>query len=47
MENEILEMFSMQERRINEHKLDGTKVCEAEEVKEYFLNPEIANEDFR
>ena len=30
MENEILEMFSMRERRKSKRKFDGTKVCKVE-----------------
>ena len=33
LENEILEMFSMRERRKNKHKFSGTKVCKAEDVR--------------
>ena len=36
----------MWERRKSEHKFDGTKVCKAEEVRRYFVNPKIENEVF-
>ena len=36
----------MWERRRSTHKLDRTKVCEAEEVRKYFVNPKIENEVF-
>ena len=34
------------ERNKSKHKFGGTKVCEAEEVREYFINPKIENEFF-
>ena len=34
-------MFSKQERRKNKYKFDETKVCKAEEVRKYFVNPKI------
>ena len=39
-------MFSMQERQKSKHRFDGTKVCKAEEVRKYFVNPKIENEVF-
>ena len=36
-------MFSMRERRKRKHKFGGTKVCKAEEVRKYFVNPKIEN----
>ena len=38
-------MFSKQERRKSKYKFGGTKVCKAEEVRKYFVNPKI--ESFR
>lgn len=38
-----MEMFSMRERSKNKHKFGGVKVCEADKVKEYFINPKIEN----
>ena len=38
-------MFSKQERRKSKYKFGRTKVCKAEEVKKYFVNPKI--ESFR
>ena len=38
-------MFSKQERRKCKYKFGGTKVCKAEEVRKYFVNPKI--ESFR
>ena len=40
-----MEMFSKQERRKSKYKFGGTKVCKAEEVRKYFVNPKI--ESFR
>ena len=34
-------MFSKQERRKCKYKFGGTKVCKAEEVRKYFVNPKI------
>ena len=36
-----MEMFSKQERRKSKYKFGGTKVCKAEEVRKYFVNPKI------
>ena len=41
-----MEMFSMQYRRKNKHKFGGTKVCKAEQVRKYFVNPKIEIEVF-
>ena len=38
-------MFSKQERRKNKYKFHGTKVCKAEEIRKYFVNPK--SESFR
>ena len=46
LENEILEMFSMRDRRKSKHKFDGTKVCQAEEGRKYFVNSRMKNEVF-
>ena len=39
-------MFSVRERRESKHKFGGTKVCKAEEVRKYFINPKVENEVF-
>ena len=39
-------MFSVRERCKRKHKSGGTKVCQAEEVKKYFVNSKIENEAF-
>ena len=44
LENITLEIFSMRERRKSKHKFGGTKLCKAEEVRKYFVNPKIENE---
>ena len=41
-----MEMISMGERGKTKHKFGGTKICEVEEVREYFINPKIENEVF-
>ena len=41
LENKTLEIFSMRERRKSKHKFGGTKLCKAEEVRKYFVNPKI------
>ena len=46
MEDETLKIFSIRERRKSRHKFGGTKVCEAEEVRKYFVNPKIEIEVF-
>ena len=46
LENQILEMFSVRERRKSKHKFGGTKICKAEEVRKYFINSKIENEVF-
>ena len=46
LENEILEMFSIREKRKSKHKFGGAKVCKAEEVRKYFVNSKIKNEVF-
>ena len=30
----------------SKHQFDGAKVCKADQVKEYFLNPKVLNEVF-
>ena len=47
LENETLKIFSIRERRKSRHKFGGTKVCKAEEVRKYFVNPKIEIEAFR
>ena len=44
LENKTLEIFSMRERRKSKHKFGGTKLCKAEELRKYFVNPKIENE---
>ena len=39
-----MEIFSMGGRRKSKHILGGMKVCQINEVREYFINPEIENE---
>ena len=46
MENETLKILSIRERRKNKHKLGRTKVCKAEEVRKYFVNPKTEIEVF-
>ena len=36
----------MRERRESKHKFGGTKVCKADEIRKYFVNPKIENEVF-
>ena len=38
-----MEMFSKGERSKSKHKFGGTKVCKAEYVREYFVDPKIEN----
>ena len=35
-------MFSMGEKSKINHEFDVTKVCEAEEVRKYFINPKLS-----
>ena len=44
LENKTLEISSMRERRKSKHKFGATKLCKAEEVRKYFVNPKIENE---
>ena len=38
-------MFSMDQRsKSKQHNLGGMRVCEADELREYFINPKIENE---
>ena len=46
LENEILKIFSIREKRKSRHKFGETKVCKAEEVRKYFVNPKIVIEVF-
>ena len=46
LENETMEMFSIGEWSKSKHKFGGTKVCEAKEIRKYFINPKIENEVF-
>ena len=34
-----MKMFSMRERNKRKHKFVETKVCKADEVRKYFINP--------
>ena len=36
----------MRGKRKSKHKLGGAKVCKAEQVKKYFVNPKTENEVF-
>ena len=36
----------MREKRKSKHKFGGAKVCKAEQVRKYFVNPKIENEVF-
>ena len=36
----------MREKRKNKHNFGGAKVCEAMQVRKYFVNPKIENEVF-
>ena len=36
----------MREKCKSKHKFGGAKVCEAEQVKKYFVNPKTENEVF-
>ena len=40
-------MFSMPGRRKSKHKFGGIKVCKAEEIRKYFVNPKTEIEVFR
>ena len=48
LENETIEMFSIEERSQSKHKFGGTRICSYEnrEVREYFMNPKLENEVF-
>ena len=39
-----METFGMGKRSKNKYKSGGTKACETDVVKEYFINPIIKNE---
>ena len=39
-----MEIFGVGGQGKSKHKFGGIKVCEADEVREYFINPEIENE---
>ena len=39
-----MEIFGKGGRSQSKHKFGGKKFCEADEVREYFINPEIKNE---
>ena len=41
-----MEMFSMGESSKSRRKFVGTKVCESERVREYFINSKIENKVF-
>ena len=44
LENETMKMFSVAKRTKSKHKFGGMKVCEADKVREYFINLKIENE---
>ena len=46
LENETLERFSKRKIHKSKHKFGGNKVCKAEKVRKYFVNPKIQNEVF-
>ena len=46
LENKSLKIFSIQERRKSKYKFVRTKVCKAEKVRKYFVNPKIETEVF-
>ena len=37
---------SMREKWKSKHKFNGAKVCKAEQIRKYFVNPKIENEVF-
>ena len=39
-----MEMFSMEKRRKSSNKFGGMKVCKANDVRKYFINPKVENE---
>ena len=41
-----MEMFSTEERSKSKRKFGGTKVCEADKVREFIRNPRVENEVF-
>ena len=43
LENEIMEIYSMGRRSKNKHKFSGMRVCETDEERSYFINPETEN----
>ena len=46
LENKTLKISSIRERRKSRHKFGGTKVCIAEKVRKYFVNPKTGKEVF-
>ena len=44
LENETTEIFSEGGQSKSKHKFCRMKVCKVDEVKQYFINPEIENE---
>ena len=46
LEKETLEMCSMLKSRKSNYKFGGTKVCNTEEVRKYFVSSKIENEVF-
>ena len=46
LKNKTLKIFSIQERRKSRRKFGGTKVCKAEKVRKYFVNPKTKIEVF-
>ena len=46
LQNETLKAFSIRERHKRRNKFGETKVCKAEEVRKYFVNPKTEIEVF-
>ena len=46
LQNETSKIFSIRERHKSRHKFGGTKVCKAEGVRKYFVNPKTEIEVF-
>ena len=46
LQNETLKTFSIRERHKRRNKFGETKVCKAEEVRKYFVNPKTEIEVF-
>ena len=46
LENGTIEILNMREQSKTKQKICGTKVCEDEEVRKYFISPKVENEVF-